>query len=101
MNEKTSKTFRRLVNAKVARKMKAKRSPTTGVWYGLGMVGLIGWSVVIPMMFGALLGRWIDNKGAGGFIWTLLFLLVGLTLGCISVWCWINKMNREMHKEQE
>ena len=31
------------VGAKAARKLKAQRNPTPGVWFGLGMMGLIGW----------------------------------------------------------
>ena len=32
--------FSRKVGAKAARKLKARRDPTPGVWFGLGMMGL-------------------------------------------------------------
>ena len=48
-NKTTAKdgpTFAEQVGAKAARKLKARRNSTQGVWFGLGMMGLIGWSVV-------------------------------------------------------
>ena len=50
------------VGAKAARKLKARRNATQGVWYGLGMMGLIGWSVAIPTLLGAALGLWLDKR---------------------------------------
>ena len=36
-----------------------------GVWFGLGMMGLIGWSVVVPTLLGAALGIWLDKRHPG------------------------------------
>jgi len=35
------------------------------VWFGLGMMGLIGWSVVVPTLLGAALGIWLDTHHPG------------------------------------
>ena len=40
--------FSRQVFAKANRKLKAQRAGQSGVWFGLGMMGLIGWSVAVP-----------------------------------------------------
>ena len=53
------------VGAKAARKLKARRNATPGVWFGLGMMGLIGWSVVVPTLLGAALGLWLDKRYPG------------------------------------
>ena len=45
--------FSRQVGEQVARKLKAKRDTTRGIWFGLGMSGLIGWSVTVPTLIGA------------------------------------------------
>ena len=58
-NEET--TFSRQVGAQAARKLKAQRGATRGVWFGLGMSGLIGWSVTVPTLMGAALGIWVDQ----------------------------------------
>ena len=53
---KEEAAFVREVGARAARKLKARRNSTPGVWFGLGMMGLIGWSVAVPTLLGAALG---------------------------------------------
>lgn len=55
-------------------------------WHGLGLVGSIGWMVVIPALIGAFLGRWIDAREGTGIFWTLSLLSCGLALGCMAAW---------------
>ena len=62
---KDATAFSREVGAKAARKLKAQRKSTQGVWFGLGMMGLIGWSVVVPTLLGAALGIWLDKRHPG------------------------------------
>ena len=94
-------TFIREIGAKAARKLKARRTSQHGVWFGLGMMGLIGWSVVTPTLLGAALGFWLDTRHAGGFPWTLVLLVAGLSLGCLTAWRWVAKEAKEMQEEQE
>lgn len=89
------------VGAKASRKLKARRSGTPGVWFGLGMMGLIGWSVVVPTLLGAALGLWLDQRYPGGRSWTLALLVGGLTIGCLNAWHWVSRENQAMHDEQE
>ena len=56
------KAFSQQVASKAARKIKAQRHRTRTVWSGLGMMGLIGWSVVIPTLLGAAAGLWLDDR---------------------------------------
>src|ERR1017187_8405311 len=91
--------FSREVGAKAARKLRARKS-NQGVWFGLGMMGLIGWSVVVPTLLGAAFGIWLDNRYPGRVVvptllgaafgiwldnrypgrhsWTLMLLIAGL-----------------------
>ncbi len=69
MNEKSEiksaesrTTFSREIGVKAGRKLKARHKSRQGVWFGLGMMGLIGWSVVVPTLLGAALGIWLDNR---------------------------------------
>ena len=39
---KRGPTFAEQVGAKAGRKLKARRNSTHGVWFGLGMMGLMG-----------------------------------------------------------
>ena len=89
------------VGAKAARKLMAKRNPAPGVWFGLGMMGLIGWSVVVPTLLGAALGFWLDKHHTGSNSWTLMLLVLGLILGCLNAWHWVSNENKEMHEDKE
>ncbi len=89
------------VGAKAARKLKARRDPAQGVWFGLGMMGLIGWSVVVPTLLGAALGRWLDSRYPGTLSWTLAMLTAGLVIGCLNAWRWVATEDQAMRDEQE
>jgi ATP synthase protein I len=93
-------TFAAQVGAKAARKLKARQS-TQGVWFGLGMMGLIGWSVVVPTLLGAALGIWLDKHHPGKHAWTLALLVAGLAIGCLNAWYWVAKEDKAMRDEQE
>jgi ATP synthase protein I len=106
MNEKpagkpstTGTVFAGQVGAKAARKLKARRHPAPGVWFGLGMMGLIGWSVVVPTLCGAALGLWLDKHHAGKHSWTLALLVAGLMIGCLNAWHWVAKEEKAMREE--
>jgi ATP synthase protein I len=101
MSEKPETPFSRAVGAKAARKIKARRNSSQGVWFGLGMMGLVGWSVVVPTLLGAALGIWIDNRYPGHYSWTLMLLVIGLVIGCLNAWHWVSKENKEMGEEEE
>jgi ATP synthase protein I len=89
------------VGAKAARKLKARRNVTPGVWFGLGMMGLIGWSVAIPTLLGAALGHLAGQRYPGGHSWTLALLVAGLAIGCLNAWHWVAKEDKAMRDEQE
>jgi ATP synthase protein I len=89
------------VGVKAARKLKAKRRPAQGVWFGVGMMGLIGWSVVVPTLLGAALGLWLDKNYPGTLAWTLILLLIGLVIGCLNAWHWVRKEDKTMREDEE
>ncbi len=71
-----------------------------GVWFGLGMMGLIGWSVVVPTLLGAVLGMWLDAQHPGKHPWTLALLMAGLALGCLNAWYWVTKEDKAMGEDR-
>ena len=98
---KNGTTFAGQVGAKAARKLKARRSGVPGVWFGLGMTGLVGWSVAVPTLAGAALGLWLDKHHPGRHSWTLALLMAGLMIGCLNAWHWVAKEDKAMREEPE
>ena len=92
-------TFSQQVGAQAARKLKAQRRGPTSVWFGLGMSGLVGWTVAIPTVIGAALGIWVDARYPSSYSWALMLLLVGLVIGCLNAWHWVHSEYQEMQED--
>ncbi|MGF1509721.1 MAG: AtpZ/AtpI family protein [Myxococcota bacterium] len=73
------------------RKVRGRRERRYTVWFGLGMFGLVGWSVVIPTVAGVVLGAWIDRTWQSSTSWTLTCMLIGAAGGCALAWYWLRK----------
>lgn len=91
----------RKVRAKEARKMRARQQKDHSVWFGLGMFGLVGWSVAIPTLVGVALGVWIDLKWASRYSWTLMLLIIGIGVGCLNAWFWVSRERKIIEEEIE
>jgi ATP synthase protein I len=98
-NEET--TFSREVGAQAKRKLRAKRGPSTSIWFGLGMSGLVGWSVTVPSLIGAALGMWVDKHYPSSYSWTLMLLLIGVILGCLNAWHWVSSQYEEIQEDAD
>ena len=86
------------VGAKAERKLKARRH-NSGLWFGLGMMGIVGWSIAIPTLLGTALGLWLDKHYGEQRSWTLALLLAGLIIGCFTAWSWVGKEHKAMDDE--
>ncbi len=93
--------FSRQVGAQAARKLKARRHAPKSVWFGLGMSGLVGWSVTIPTLIGAALGIWVDKRYSSKYSWTLMLLFMGLIIGCLNAWLWVQSEYKEMQEDSD
>ena len=79
---------------KAARKLKAQGEKPHALWFGLGMFGLVGWSIAVPTILGILAGLWIDRHVGGRLSWTVALLFAGLVLGCVNAWYWVRRESR-------
>ncbi len=84
-----------------ARKLRTKRRGVQGIWLGLGMFGLIGWSVAIPTLLGTLLGAFVDKHYPGVHSWTLTLLIIGLFIGCLNAWHWVAREEKAIRADEE
>lgn len=81
----------RTVGRKAERRRRAEREERHGVWFGLGMFGLVGWAVAVPTLAGTALGLWLDTTFAGPPSWTITFLVAGVAVGCLNAWWWVRR----------
>jgi ATP synthase protein I len=100
-NDKPKKEFSATVDEKATRRLKARRSRNRGVWFGMGMFGLVGWTVAIYTILGVVLGTWIDRRWPSGYSWTLSLLLIGLGVGILNAWHWVKKEIETPEDEDE
>lgn len=94
----SSEPLAEAVGRRAARKIKARGERHRGVWFGLGMFGLIGWSVAVPTVIGIACGIWLDSRLDQPISWTLTCLFFGVALGCANAWYWVR---REGHVDRD
>jgi ATP synthase protein I len=86
------------IGRKERRKLRSRRRQDQNLWFGLGMFGLVGWSVAIPTLIGVAIAVWANSMRPG--TWTLGFFFLGLALGCLNAWYWIMKEVRIIERER-
>lgn len=91
----------RAVGRRVERRLAARREAVRTIWFGFGLFGVIGWSIVLPTLGGTALGWWLDREWPGGRAWLLPCLAAGLSVGCATAWHWIAQEQREIDKHVE
>jgi len=89
------------IKKKQQRKLQAQKHSKNWIFQiGFSVFGLIGWSVILPMVIGLAVGIWIDRKWPFPFSWTLTLAMGGLFLGCLSAWIWLVKERKEIEREK-
>lgn len=84
----------KLIARKARRMQKARGRREENALFGLGMFGMVGWAVAVPIVAGIALGVWIDTRWPGETSWTLILLFAGVALGCLNAWYWIQREGR-------
>lgn len=95
-NEKNSpeKKIKKKIRSDVEKKIKAKAEQDE-IMFGLGVFGIIGWSISIPTLLGVFLGIYLDDTFSMGFSWTLTLLFIGVISGCLNAWYWIKQKSNK------
>jgi len=86
-----AESFTKRVGTREALRIRGRREKDQTIWFGLGMIGVVGWSVAIPTLIGVAAGLWIDRIWPSRFSWTLMLLIGGVMLGCMNAWYWVRK----------
>lgn len=96
---KQEKEYARKIGVKESLRIKGKKHKDETVWFGLGMIGVVGWSVAIPTLIGTALGLWIDLTWPSRFSWALMLLILGVALGSANAWHWVRKAREDIIKD--
>lgn len=87
--------FEKEIQKQTNRKIRSREEGDRGIWFGLGMMGVVGWSVSIPTLLGIAAGVWLDARTGDRVSWTLTGLMVGLAIGLLNAWFWIQRESRK------
>jgi ATP synthase protein I len=99
-NIKEEHRFSQKIAEKEKQKLKSQREGKYNALSGFALFGMVGWSVVVPTLLGIASGVWLDKKYPQSFSWTISLLFVGLFIGCIIAWQWVDKENKKMNQNK-
>lgn len=91
----------RHIAARVRLKRHAHDRYFGNIWVGFGMAGMVGWTVALPTVLGTALGVWLDRHLPASHSWTVMFLVAGLFIGCLSASHWIAREHEVLRRLRE
>ena len=56
-----------------------------------GQIGVLGWIIVLPILLGLFIGRWLDHRLGTGIFWSAPSMLVGVVIGGYAAWKWMQR----------
>lgn len=81
-------------------KLLANRS-NRSLYVNVGIIGILGGIIIIPILIGIFIGAWIDNNYPMDPIsWRLNLLFVGFALGLYYAYLWVKREGIEKADEQ-
>ncbi len=77
------------------REERGRETPEPSLGALLGQIGVLGWMIIVPMLLGLLLGRWLDrtfmsDPSGPQVFFSATFLMLGAAIGLSSAWQWMH-----------
>ena len=79
------------IRRRAERMQQTRNEPKYSPLNGLGVFGVIGWSVALPTVAGAFIGMWLNRVAPQSFSWPMALILGGAVVGAMVAWSWIDK----------
>lgn len=86
------------VQKKAEQMRKARQRGAYSPLQGFSAFGVVGWSVAVPTVVGAIVGKWLNTVTPRSFSWVLALMLAGLIVGIIVAWEWVAR-NQDKNDE--
>ncbi|MBI1219537.1 MAG: hypothetical protein GC186_13420 [Rhodobacteraceae bacterium] len=80
------------VKKRERREEQARAEGQRAPWQNVALIGSLAWLVVVPILGGVLLGRWLDRLTGHLVLWSALGIVLGAGLGFWMAW---QRANRE------
>ena len=77
-----------------AKKSRAQKEGSE-IMFGLGLFGIVGWSIAIPTVLGVAVGVFLDKRIPQRFCWTITLLFAGVIVGAHITWHWLSEKSKE------
>jgi len=74
-----------------SRKRAAEDNPEPSLGNRLGQIGILGWSIVVPILLAVVVGRWLDRMFSMGVFFTAPLIMLGAGFGLWSAWKWMHR----------
>lgn len=85
------------IRRRAERLQRGRRSPGASPLRGLGVFGMVGWSIAVPTVGGAFLGLWLNQVAPQKFSWPIALILGGVVVGGAIAWAWIGQETRDQN----
>ncbi|MOA21540.1 putative F0F1-ATPase subunit [compost metagenome] len=73
------------------REAQSRDDPEPSLGRRIGQIGVLGWAIVVPLLLGLFIGRWLDRLLGTGVLFAAALLFLGAALGLWSAWRWMHK----------
>jgi ATP synthase protein I len=81
----------RNVRLRSQRRDRAQREGEPSTMKRLAEIGVLGWMIVVPVLVGLFIGRWLDELTQLHLLFTSALIIAGFVLGFWSAWRWMNR----------
>ena len=68
-----------------------ERDPEPSLARRFGQIGILGWTIVIPVLAGVLVGGWLDRLLDAGIVFSAALTMAGAALGLWLAFRWMHE----------
>lgn len=67
------------------------QTPEPSLGARLGQIGILGWTILVPILLGLVLGRFLDRSFGSGIFFSAPLIMLGAAFGFWSAWKWMHR----------
>ena len=72
------------------RTRQGRENPEPSLGARLGQIGVLGWTIVVPILVALFAGRWLDRTFSTGVLFSAPLIMIGAAFGFWSAWKWMH-----------